>query len=78
MHAIVRKGNGEYYKIPYRSLIPKGAYNMLVAERCISSARVLRFHIELCPLFVALALKMKYNIVGTFGEYFHLRAVYVT
>ncbi len=28
---------GEYYTIPYRSLIPKGADNMLVAGRCISS-----------------------------------------
>jgi len=29
--------DGEYYTIPYRSLIPKGAVNMLVAGRCISS-----------------------------------------
>ena len=28
---------GEYYTIPYRSLIPKGIDNMLVAGRCISS-----------------------------------------
>ena len=28
---------GEYYTIPYRSLIPKDADNMLVAGRCISS-----------------------------------------
>ena len=28
---------GEYYTIPYRSLIPKGASNLLVAGRCISS-----------------------------------------
>ena len=28
---------GEYYTIPYRSLIPKGISNMLVAGRCISS-----------------------------------------
>jgi len=28
---------GAYYTIPYRSLIPKGAVNMLVAGRCISS-----------------------------------------
>ncbi len=28
---------GEYYTIPYRCLIPKGANNMLVAGRCISS-----------------------------------------
>ena len=28
---------GEYYTIPYRSLIPKGLGNMLVAGRCISS-----------------------------------------
>ena len=30
-------GPGEYYTIPYRCLIPKGAENMLVAGRCISS-----------------------------------------
>ena len=29
--------DGEFYTIPYRSLIPKGAENMLVAGRCISS-----------------------------------------
>jgi hypothetical protein len=28
---------GEYYTIPYRSLIPKTVENMLVAGRCISS-----------------------------------------
>ncbi len=28
---------GEYYTIPYRSLIPQGAENLLVAGRCISS-----------------------------------------
>ena len=28
---------GKYYTIPYRTLIPKGADNMLVAGRCISS-----------------------------------------
>jgi len=28
---------GEYYTIPYRSLIPTGFTNMLVAGRCISS-----------------------------------------
>ena len=28
---------GEYYTIPYRSLIPKGVSNLLVAGRCISS-----------------------------------------
>lgn len=27
---------GEYYSIPYRSLIPKGSKNLLVAGRCIS------------------------------------------
>ena len=29
--------DGEYYTIPYRSLIPKGSENLLVAGRCISS-----------------------------------------
>lgn len=34
---IYRFPKGEYYTIPYRSLIPKGVENMLVAGRCISS-----------------------------------------
>ena len=29
-------GPGEYYTIPYRTLIPKNAENLLVAGRCIS------------------------------------------
>jgi hypothetical protein len=29
--------DGDYYTIPYRSLIPLGVKNMLVAGRCISS-----------------------------------------
>ena len=29
--------DGEYYTIPYRSLIPRGVSNLLVAGRCISS-----------------------------------------
>ncbi|MBQ2733459.1 MAG: FAD-dependent oxidoreductase [Clostridia bacterium] len=34
---IYRFPKGEYYTVPYRSLIPKGVENMLVAGRCISS-----------------------------------------
>lgn len=30
-------GDGEYYTIPYRALIPKDSKNLLVAGRCISS-----------------------------------------
>ena len=34
---MIRLKEGEYYDIPYRSLIPKGVDNLLVAGRCISA-----------------------------------------
>ncbi len=37
-----RLGPGESYGIPYRSLIPRGSVNLLVAGRCISADRQLQ------------------------------------
>jgi hypothetical protein len=34
---MIRLKEGEYYDIPFRSLIPKGVENLLVAGRCISA-----------------------------------------
>lgn len=43
-------GAGEYYTIPYRSLIPKGVSNMLVAGRCISSDHAAQASYRIMPV----------------------------
>lgn len=40
---------GEYYTIPYRSLIPKNVENMLVAGRCISSDHAAQASYRIMP-----------------------------
>lgn len=40
---------GEYYTIPYRSLIPKGMDNLLVAGRCISSDHAAQASYRIMP-----------------------------
>ena len=47
-------GPGEYYTIPYRCLIPKGAENMLVAGRCISSDHGAQASYRIMPTVVTL------------------------
>ena len=39
----------QYYTIPYRSLIPKGVSNMLVAGRCISSTHEAQASYRIMP-----------------------------
>lgn len=41
---------GEYYSIPYRSLIPKGARNLLVCGRCISADHEAQAAIRIMPI----------------------------
>lgn len=43
-------GPGEYYSIPYRSLIPKDAENLLVAGRCISVTHEAQASIRIMPI----------------------------
>ncbi|MBN1863488.1 MAG: FAD-dependent oxidoreductase [Victivallales bacterium] len=43
-------GKGESYGIPYRSLIPQGIKNMLVAGRCISSDRAVQASTRVMPI----------------------------
>ena len=45
---------GEYYTIPYRSLIPKGADNLLVAGRCISCTHEAQASIRIMPIVCTL------------------------
>jgi hypothetical protein len=60
---------GKYYTIPYRSLIPQGVNNMLVAGRCISSDHGAQASYRIMPVVccigeaagVAIALAKKYN-----------------
>lgn len=46
---IYRFPQGEYYTIPYRSLIPKDADNLLVAGRCISTDHVAQSSYRIMP-----------------------------
>lgn len=41
--------DGEYYGIPYRCLIPKGAENLLVAGRCISTTHEAQASVRIMP-----------------------------
>ena len=42
--------NGQYYTIPYRSLIPKNSKNLLVAGRCISASHATQASIRIMPI----------------------------
>ena len=41
--------DGQYYTIPYRTLIPKGAKNLLVAGRCISATHEAQASLRIMP-----------------------------
>ena len=43
-------GEGEYYTIPYRSLVPLGVDNLLVAGRCISSTHEAQASYRIMPV----------------------------
>ena len=45
---------GEYYQIPYRSLIPKNAENLLVAGRCISVDHYAQASVRIMPIVCCL------------------------
>jgi len=45
---------GEYYTIPYRSLIPKGSVNLLAAGRCISATHEAQASIRIMPIVCCL------------------------
>lgn len=47
-------GRGEYYKIPYRSLLPKEFDNLLVAGRCISATHEAQASIRIMPICACL------------------------
>lgn len=42
-------GDGEYYKIPYRSLLPKEFNNLLVAGRCLSATHEAQASVRIMP-----------------------------
>lgn len=46
--------DGEYYTIPYRSLIPKNAQNLLTAGRCISVTHEAQASIRIMPIVCCL------------------------
>ena len=46
--------DGQYYTIPYRSLVPKGIDNLLVAGRCISATHEAQASIRIMPIVCCL------------------------
>lgn len=48
-HTGYRYKKGENYGIPYRTLIPKGVDNLLVAGRCISTDRFMQSSVRVMP-----------------------------
>ena len=47
-------GQGEFYEIPYRSLIPKDSENLLVAGRCVSCDHEAHASIRIMPIVCTL------------------------
>ncbi len=47
---IYKFNDGEYYKIPYRSLLPKEYDNMLVAGRCLSADHAAHSSVRIIPI----------------------------
>ncbi len=45
----MKHGEGETYSIPYRSLVPKGLNNVLVAGRCIGTDRGMQASVRVIP-----------------------------
>jgi hypothetical protein len=45
----LRYGKGESYGIPYRSLVPQGINNLLVAGRCLSADRPMQGSVRVMP-----------------------------
>ena len=46
--------DGQYYKIPYRALLPKEYDNLLVAGRCISATHEAQASIRIMPICACL------------------------
>ena len=45
---------GTSYEIPYRSLVPKGVRNLLIASRCISSTHEAHSSLRVMPIVMAI------------------------
>ncbi len=52
--SLYRFPEGKYYTIPYRSLIPKGSKNLLIAGRCISATHEAQASIRVMPIVCCL------------------------
>ena len=50
----IRYGPGESHGIPYRSLLPKGLRNVLVAGRSISCERIVQGSVRVMPVCLAM------------------------
>ena len=59
---------GEFYSIPYRSLIPKGIDNMLVGGRCISAEHEAQAAIRIMPIVCCIGEACGAAIAEAFKE----------
>ena len=59
---------GEYYTIPYRSLIPKDSVNLLVAGRCVSATHEAQASIRIMPTVCCLGEAAGAAIAVTCGS----------
>ncbi len=68
-------GPGEWYEIPYRSLLPRGMDNLLVAGRCISATHEAQASLRIMPFCAELGQAAGVAVAASREEHVDVRAV---